>query len=179
MRVHLTAAAAALTLGLIGLAVPASADAGPNGYKNNKGPYGQGQPYQSQPYQAQPYQGGGQPYDDGEYGDENDGAYNGGYRGGRGGYDDRGFDNAERNFQSWEQNWNDNRHGFHGKHVMSKWKLIRRIERQGYYDVRRLQPSRHGFGWRAFARMRFTGRPVMLRINPFNGQVIAARPLWS
>lgn len=96
---------------------------------------------------------------------------------GRGHDNDRSFDfgRHEGNFDRWERGWG--RHGFsdsrhHGP--LSYWRIVRRLEAQGYYGVRGLRQSRHGFGWRAFA---FTGRgrPVMLHINPYTGRVLNVR----
>jgi len=174
MRVLMTAAATALSMGLF--AAPAFADSNQSyGYRNGNA---YGQTPQSQPYQ--PGYGNGSAYDD------EDADYDNGYRGrGNRGYrgrddDDRTYDRGEGQFQSWERGWGrDGGHGYHDRRgrVLGHWQLVRRIERQGYYDVRRLRPSRHGFGWRAFARYRIDGHRAMLRINPFTGRVIAARHL--
>jgi hypothetical protein len=160
MRNLVTAAAAALALTL-SAAAPALADHG----NNNNGPYnGQTPGYGQAP-------GYGQPYDeDGRYGNP---------RGPRHGQGDRfDFDRHEGGFDRWERGWD--RHGFrdHYRHKpLNHWQLIRRIEWQGYYGVRGLRPTRYGFGWRAFA---YTGRgrPVMIRVNPYTGRVMAVRQIW-
>jgi hypothetical protein len=48
------------------------------------------------------------------------------------------------------------------------------VEAQGFYGVRGLREARWGKGYRAFA-YNFRGRPVMLRINPYNGRVMDVR----
>jgi hypothetical protein len=191
MRVLTTAVAATLTMGLLGLATPAFADSNSgHGNRNGGGAYGQGQPTQSQPPQGQPPQGqpyggapgyqGGQGNNDDDYYDDRDDDRGHG-RGSRGHDrrdDDRAYDRNERDFQGWEQSWRrpGDGWGHHGHdRTLTYRQIVRRIERQGYYDVRRLQPSRHGFGWRAFARFRLDGRIAMLRIDPYSGRVIAAR----
>jgi hypothetical protein len=144
MRKLVTIAATTLALSTLGLAAPAFADH--NGYGIN-----QGNQYD---------------YDGGERGDN-----------GRGYGNDRNYDfgRHEGNFDRWERGWD--RHEFgesrhHGK--LSYWRIVRRLEAQGFYGVRGLRPSRYGFGWRAFA---FTGRgrPVMLHINPYTGRVLNVR----
>ena len=112
--------------------------------------------------------GSNQTYNDDNYGDRT-----------RGGRDD--FGRSEQRLDRWERGWRDGgyRDRNYGDHrVLSQWQLVRRLERQGYYGVRGLRPSRHGFGWRAFA---YTGRgrPVMIRVNPYTGRVLDVRPIWS
>jgi hypothetical protein len=57
---------------------------------------------------------------------------------------------------------------------MSLRKIVRALAYQGYYGVRNLQRSRWGSDYRAFAFTR-QGRPVMLRVNAYNGRVIDVR----
>ena len=150
MRKLVTIAATALTLSALSFATPAFAGNGAPGGSNG---YGQSDHY------------------DGDRGD----------RGGRGGdHDrgrdhDRGVDRHEGNFDRWSHGGGEQHHD-HPRHQrpLSYWQLTRRLERQGYYGVRGLRPSRHGFGWRAFA---YTGRghAVMLRINPYSGRVLNVR----
>jgi hypothetical protein len=155
MRKFLAAATTALTLSVIGLSAPAFADhnttpAPTPGYGGNGSQYGQ-------------------PYDDS---DDGRGNYGQGERG-RHSYN---FDqNDDRGFDGWERGWQrEGGYGYERHGVLPYYKLIRRLERQGYYDVRGLRQSRWGFGLRAFA---FTGRglPVMLRVNPYTGQVMDVR----
>lgn len=184
MRKYVTAAATAFTLGFLGLAAPAMADQ----YQvyGNQGQQGQ--------YQVGPYQGG--QYQGGQYqGAQGQGYGNGyqpaGHAGGDGWYDpserdgrgdgwrrrDRDYDwgRQEGNFDRWEHGWN--RGGWDNDRyavALPYWRLVRRLEQQGYYGVRGLRESRYGFGYRAFA-YNFRGIPVMLRINPYNGRVLDVR----
>jgi hypothetical protein len=156
MRNLVTAAAAALAL-TMSLAAPALAD-------QYNGPRGTGPGY------VPPTQ--GQPYDSGYGGTGRGGP---GYDGGRGGQYDFGRD--EGRFDGWERGWD--RRGeseWRDHRTLNYWQLVRRIEFQGYYGVRGLRPARWGFGWRAFA---YTGRgrPVMIRVNPYNGRVLDVRRL--
>jgi hypothetical protein len=166
MRKYVTAAATAFTLGFLGLAAPAMADQ----YQTH-GNYGQ----QGQSQQA-PYQGRGDGYRDAGHGD---GWYDPSTQDGRGdGWRrrDRDFDwgRQEGNFDRWERGWgrggwDNDRHAV----ALPYWRLVKRIEQQGYYGVRGLRDSRFG-GYRAFA-YNYRGRPVMLRINPYNGRVLDIR----
>lgn len=160
MRKYVTAAATAFTLGFLGLAAPAMADQyQPQG---NPGQHGQYQGSNQGNYQ-QGYQGNGR---EGGYGAHDDSARPGGR--------DADWGRYQGNVDGWERGWgrggwdNDRRVG-----ALSYSKLVRRVEQQGYYGVRGLQASRFG-GFRAFA-YNFRGRPVMLRINPFNGRVLEVR----
>lgn len=158
MRKLVTAAATAFALTL-GLAAPALADHSTYGNGNPGGTYGQDR--QDDNYDR-----------NGRRGDTYDGQ-----RGRDGRYD---FDRAERRLDNWERGWrHDNGWNNHRHHrTLSYHQLIRRLEYQGYYGVRGLRPARWGFGWRAFA---YTGRgrPVMLRVNPYNGRVLDVRHLWG
>lgn len=65
-------------------------------------------------------------------------------------------------------------HGWHGHHAtLPAHRLIRRVERQGYYDARIMGPGRFG-AIRVFA-YDFRHRPVMLRVDARSGQVLAIR----
>jgi len=191
MRKYVTAAATAFTLGFLVLATPAMADQYQvYGNQGQQGHYQPGQnqsgPYQSDRYQSGQYQGNQSQ----GYGDAYQPA---GHAGGDGWRDpstsdDRGrgdgwrhrdqtydWGRQEGNFDRWEHGWN--RGGWdNDRHAVALpyWRLVRRLEQQGYYGVRGLRPSRFGFGWRAFA---FVGRgqPVMLRINPYTGRVLDVR----
>lgn len=186
MRKLATTALTALTLSLMGSAAALAdhndANQGPGYNQQYNGPYN------PQPGQGQWNQGprGGQ-WNDGrqggyqdEYFDDNDRRYDGDRSDRR---HDRRFDDRRFNFQlhfgnfdRWERGWGyGNYHNQYRSHQpLSHWQIVRRLERQGYYGVRHLQRARGGFGYRAFA---FThrGQPVMLRVNPFTGRVMAAR----
>lgn len=154
MRKLVTAAAVALTVGL-GAASPALAD----------GQYGQTFGHNNHGQQSQSY---------GQYNDDDqdlDAPYQPSYQ------DQRAFDGRGDRFRddrgAWERSWRpwqDHRE-YSRFEVLPRWKLIRKLERQGFYDIRDLRPSRFGQGWRAFAR---TGRGafVILRVNPHNGRVL-------
>jgi hypothetical protein len=104
-------------------------------------------------------------------GHNNDYDDNDAYDQGQQGYVERDEDRA------WERSWHrGDGYGYQGQ-VLPYWKLERRIERQGYFHIRNLHPSRFGFGWKAFARDRFR-RPVMLRVNPYSGRVLDVRVLY-
>lgn len=153
MRKFVTAAAAALTFTALGLASPALAD-DDYGYRGAGG------------YQERGYEGRG--HDNRGYD----------YRGHDGrGYDGRGYDwnRHERGFDTWERGWGRDgwRRDWNGRELSFR-KIIRRVEAQGYYDVRGLREARWGWGYRAFAHDR-RGRPVMLRINPYSGRVMDVR----
>lgn len=170
MRKFVTVAATALTIGALGFATPAFADhANPNGgnygqYQNN------GQDYGPNGYSDRGY--GDRGYGDRGYDNQRDGGrYDNDRRG------DRGYDwnRHEGNLDRWERGWQ--RGGWQNDHrgnQLSHWQLVRRLERQGYYGVRGLRPARFGWGWKAFA-FNYRGRPVMLRVNPYNGRVLDVR----
>lgn len=111
------------------------------------------------------------------------------FRGGRG-FDDHRFDGDRRfnrnfnfnlhlgSFDRWERGWG---HGnwqnqYRFQQPMNTWRLVRRLEAQGFYGVRGLQKARFGFGYRAFA-FNYRGQPVMLRVNPYTGRVMDVRYL--
>ncbi|MEQ1865335.1 MAG: hypothetical protein ABL996_11905 [Micropepsaceae bacterium] len=154
MNKYLAAATTALTLSVAALATPAFAD------HNTPVPgYGGNAPKASQSN------------DNNDFGRGDNG------RGARGGASYNFDQNDERGFDGWERGWKRGGFGEYGHQgVLSYRKLVRRLERQGYYDVRGLRQSQWGFGMRAFA---FNGRgyPVMLRINPYTGLVLEARPV--
>lgn len=170
MRTLVTAAATAIAL-TMSLAAPALADQynGPRGAGPGYVPPTQGQPYDNG-YGGE----GGEGH--GDYGRGGDFGRGGpGYDGGRGGRYDFGRD--EGRFDIWERGWDRRGEGEWRDHrTLNYWQLVRRIEFQGYYGVRGLRPARWGFGWRAFA---YTGRgrPVMIRVNPYNGRVLDVRRL--
>ena len=185
MRKLTATALTALTLSLMGSAA-ALADAPPR-----QGPQGPGynQPYQG-PQNPQPGQGQwNQGPRGGQFGDRDfdRDRFEGGRHGDRG-FNDHRFDNDRRfnrnfnfdrhfgNFDRWERGWNHgnwhNQHRFH--QPLNHWRLIRQLERQGFYGVRGLRKARFGFGYRAFA-FNYRGQPVMLRVNPFTGRVMDVR----
>lgn len=156
MRNTMIAAATALVLS-VGFAAPSFADDNNYGNRNPSGSYGQNQQYDD---------------DDYDRGDRR--GDNGTWRRDR---DDRNFDRHERRFDQWERGWRDDFGPQYGRHKpLSYRQLVRRLEFQGYYGVRNLRKSHWGGAWRAFAYSG-RGRPVMLRINPYTGRVLAARPL--
>ncbi|MBL8780659.1 MAG: hypothetical protein JNL06_06910 [Alphaproteobacteria bacterium] len=158
MRNTMIAAATALVLS-VGFAAPSFADDNNYGNRNPSGSYAQNQQYDD---------------DDYDRGDRR--GDNGTWRRDR---DDRNFDRHERRFDQWERGWRDDFGPQYGRHKpLSYRQLVRRLEFQGYYGVRNLRKSHWGGAWRAFAYSG-RGRPVMLRINPYTGRVLAARPLWS
>jgi Ni/Co efflux regulator RcnB len=153
MRKLATIAAAALTLSTLALATPSFAA----GNDNERYSSNERQHYDN---------------DDHYRGDRDRGD---GYRGDRGHNDRFDFDRHERGFDRWERGWNDRGYNeYRHNRPLSYWQLTRRLNAQGYYGVRGLRKSHYGFGWRAFA---YTGRgrPVMLRINPYNGRVLNVR----
>lgn len=150
MRNLLTTAAVILTLGV---ATPALADGpGSNGFGNNGG-YGQ-----------------------------NGSSHNGNGHNGNGQHGNKPSpmqtapaehsDRFNRDVNAWERNWTPFRMDVRFQRTMTRAKLIRRLEAQGYYRVRNLTPARFG-SWRAVASYR--GHRVVVRINQFTGRVIAAR----
>jgi len=165
MRKLVTAIATAATLGLMAASAPAFADHDDNPYKGNN------------------------QYNQNQYDDQD--AYQGQYQGqwnnrGRRNFDRRfNFDRHERGFDNWERGWGhdggwgyDGYHQFRHHQPLSYWRLIRRIEAQGYFGVRGLRKSHWGWGYRAFAFTRY-GQPVMLRVNPYSGRVIRVRHLYA
>jgi hypothetical protein len=169
MRKYVTAAATAFTLGFLGLAAPAMADQyQPQGNYGQHGQYQGGNQGGYQGYQGG-YQGNGRDGGEGTYNvrDRDDGFR----RGGR----DFDWNRHEGNFDRWERGWG--RGGWdNDRHAapLNYWRLVRRVEQQGYYGVRGLRESRYGWGYRAFA-YNFRGRPVMLRINPYTGRILDVR----
>jgi hypothetical protein len=121
----------------------------------------------------------GNSHNDDSYNSNDDNGGQGGEQGygqgaGERGYNDRDEDRGDRDWQrSWQGRDNYNGHG----QVLPYWKLERRIERQGYFDVRNLHQSHWGFGWKAFARDHY-GRSVALRVNPYSGRVLDVRVLY-
>lgn len=132
----------------------------------------------------------------GGYSGSYDGNYNGGEGGEQGsndrrygnqGYGDRGYGDHggeqgfdrydDRRDRDWERSWRRWDNYRDHDQVLPYWKLERRIERQGYFNVRNLRQSRFGFGWKAFAQDRFR-RPVVLRVNPFDGRVLDVRVIY-
>src|SRR5262245_5082501 len=137
MRNIATAAAIAATLALTALAAPATAD---------ESQYGNGQYNEN----------------DSDYRDQSDHRdrdWN------RRDHDRRfDFDRYEGDADRWERGWGDEGSGQYRHYGrLSHWRIIRRVEAQGYYGVRGLRASRHGFGLRAFA-FNHRGQPVLLRI---------------
>jgi hypothetical protein len=169
MRKFVTAAATALTLGVLSVSTPALADQN-GGYNGYHAPQGNFQLHPAPGYGAPGYVAPGHPgrgYD-APYRDRDDDGYRRG---------DRQFDwnRHEGNFDRWERGWNrGDREFYHHGRALSPRQLIRRVEAQGFYGVRGLRDARWGKGYRAFA-YNFRGRPVMLRINPYNGRVMDVR----
>jgi hypothetical protein len=158
MRNTMIAAATAFALAM-GFAAPSFADDNGYGSRAPGGAYGQNQQYDDDGYVR-----GDRPGDNGAWRRDRDG---------------RNFDRHERRFDQWERGWrNDFGPDFRHHRPLSYRQLIRRLERQGYYGVRNLRKSHWSGAWRAFA---YTGRgrPVMLRIHPYSGRVLEARPIWS
>lgn len=172
MRKLVTAAAAALTLSTLGFAAPALADHN-DGYRNDR-------PQVEQPYGPQSgpaYKRLNENRFDLDYIDQDDGYRDPRSDRWRDGWRDRRFDFDRHNgrFDSWERGWryNDNFGPRHGQ-TLSYHRLVRRLERQGYYGVRGLRQARWGWGLRAFA-YNWRGQPVMLRVNPYSGRVLDVR----
>ena len=158
MRKFVTAAAAALALTL-GFAAPALA--GHNDQNNNY-------PYQGQPQNQAPYAN-----DDHRY-SQND-RFEQRFNDRR--YRDYNFDRHNGNFDRWERGWNHDRgfdHQYRHAKPMSLRKLTRALAYQGFYRARGFQKARWGHGLRAYAFDRH-GRPVMVRVNPYNGRIIDVR----
>jgi hypothetical protein len=164
MRKFVTAAATALTLGVLSISTPALADQNSD-FRGYHGPQGNYQQHQAPGYGAPGHPGWG--YDAPRGRDRDDGFRRG----------DRQFDwnRHEGNFDRWERGWNrGDREFMHHGRALSPRQLVRRVEAQGFYGVRGLRDARWGKGYRAFAYT-FRGRPVMLRINPYNGRVMDVR----
>jgi hypothetical protein len=166
MRKYVTAAATAFTLGFLGLAAPAMADQ----YQSH-GNYGQQGQYQGNGYGHQDNANQDNGRDGGDRGYNNQGRDDNARRGGE---RDNDWGRYQGNADGWERGWgrggwDNDRHAV----ALPYWRLVRRIEQQGYYGVRGLRDSRFG-GYRAFA-YNYRGRPVMLRINPYNGRVLDIR----
>lgn len=181
MRKFATTALTALTIGLLG-STAAFADAPNQGWQGsgNHGPaYNQQQNHQpgaGGPGNSQWNQGGQQ--GDHRFDDRRDNDRFGGNRN----FNDRRFKpnfNFQLffgNFDRWERGWGYGNYQtqYRYQRPLSAYQIERQLERQGYYDVRSLQKSRVGFGYRAFA-VNYRGQPVMLRVNPFTGGVMEAR----
>jgi hypothetical protein len=106
---------------------------------------------------------------------------------------DRRADDGDRGHGDggWDHNGDNDNHAYRGdsrrdgdsygerRHsgddVMSRWQLIRRMDRQGYRNARDLRPIRNSDDWRAVAM--WHGRAVSVRLDPQNGRVLAARYL--
>lgn len=71
-------------------------------------------------------------------------------------------------YPGWQHSWYENRE------ILPPHRLIRRVERQGYFGVRPMGFSRRGM-IRALAFDRWQ-RPVNLRIDPYTGMVIRVMP---
>jgi hypothetical protein len=156
MRKFVTAAATALTLAL-GLASPALAD-------HNNNPYQGG--YQDQ-YSTGPY--GNQ----NQYGNQYDDSYGDRFNDNR--YRNYDFGRHNRNFDNWERGWNNRGYdNYRYQRLLTGRQLVRIAQSQGYYGLRGCQRARWGFGYRCFA-FNHRGRPVMLRVNPYNGRIIDVR----
>jgi hypothetical protein len=156
MRKFVTAAATAFAL-VLGLSAPAFADQSNYPYQGPR----PGQNYNDQ-YDGQ---------FGGQYDDRNEQRFNDRR------YRDYNFDRHNGNFDRWERGWNHDRRFDqqyrYGK-PMSLRKLARALAYQGFYRARGFQQARWGHGWRAYAFDR-NGRPVMVRVNPYNGRVIDVR----
>ena len=162
MRKLVTLAATALTLSALSIATPALAEHGTTGGSGPNTQYQNNQYNNDDAYRGDRDRGYGE--DRGRHGDRD-------FRGDR----NFNFDRHERSFDGWERGWGHQGYNeFRHQQPLSYWRLVRRLEAQGYYGVRGLRRSRHGFGWRAFA---YTGRgrPVMLQINPYSGRVLNVR----
>ena len=176
MRKLMTTVATALTLGVMGVAAPAMADAPQaTGYNQTFGGPKGSQAQFGEKFDERRF--GDRDFEDRRFGDK--------------GLDDHRFDRDGRfsitidfgrhggQFDRWERGWGDTGFGDHRFHKpMSYWRLVRRLEVQGFYGVRGLRPARTGFGYRAFA-YNFRGQPVMLRINPYTGRVLAVRHIFA
>ncbi len=189
MRKFATTALTALTIGLLG-STAAFADAPNQGWQgsNNHGPaYNQQQNHQ--PGAGGP--GNGQWNQHPQGGQQGDHRFDSRRDNDR--FGDRRFDNGRNfndrrfkpnfnfqlyfgNFDRWERGWGYGSYQtqYRYQRPLSAYQIERQLERQGYYDVRNLQKSRAGFGYRAFA-VNYRGQPVMLRVNPFTGGVMEAR----
>jgi hypothetical protein len=71
-------------------------------------------------------------------------------------------------YPGWQHSWYENRE------ILPPHRLIRRLERQGFYGVRPMGFSRRGMiRVMAFDQWR---RPVALRVDPYTGMVLRVRP---
>jgi hypothetical protein len=88
-------------------------------------------------------------------------------------FNDRsGYGYSPRQYSQWYPGWQHS--WYENRHVLPPHRLIRKIERQGYFGVRTL-----GFGRRGVIRaMAFDKwrRPVTLRVDPYTGIVIRVMP---
>jgi hypothetical protein len=147
MRNLMTTVAMILTLGV---ATPALADG-----SQNHG-FGNGQSY-GQPYGAQ----------------HRDDRSNGPAFGNNDNHN-LGYNAPRRDLGDWERTWGPWQGERFGAHdTLPGWQLVRRLEAQGYHNVTNLTPGRFGNGWRALASYRHS--PVVVRLDPFTGRVLAAR----
>ena len=99
-----------------------------------------------------------------------------GYRFDHGYNDQQPYGDPYANNRPYGEPYGDRRYddrGYAGDDVLPRGRLIRRLERQGYYGAHDLRPVRWGDDWRALAIWR--GHRVVVRLNPHNGRVIAAR----
>ena len=82
---------------------------------------------------------------------------------------------SDRDMSAWERGWSPIREDarFGVRDIMTRAKLTRRLEQQGYFRVRDLTPGRFGNGWRATAV--YHGQLVVVRLDGFTGRVLAAR----
>lgn len=174
MNKYLAAATTALTLSVAALSTPAFADQNtPVPSYGGQGPQA-GQPNGNADYGRGDRGRGDQSRGDQGRGDQGQSDYG---RGDRGRPSHQFNQNDDRGFDGWERGWKRGGYGDYGhQRVLSYRKLVSRLERQGYYDVRGLRQSQWGFGLRAFAFSE-RGFPVMLRINPYSGKVLEARPI--
>jgi hypothetical protein len=95
--------------------------------------------------------------------------YGGGFGGGYGNYD---APYSASQYNQWYPGW---RHAWYDQRaILPPHRLIRRLERQGYYGIRTMGFSHRGMiRVLAFDQWR---RPVALRVDPFSGAVLRVRP---
>jgi hypothetical protein len=91
------------------------------------------------------------------------------------GHDQGGFSGggySARQYGQWYPGW---RHSWYeNRDILSPHRLIRRVERQGFYGVRTFGFSRRGMiRATAFDQWR---RPVQLRVDPYTGAVLLVMP---
>ena len=96
----------------------------------------------------------------------------------QGGYSDQYNDGQYGNQDRYGSQYNDDRYGnqYRYQKPMSLKKIARALAYQGFYGVRGLQRTRWGSDYRAYAFDR-NRRPVVLRVNAFNGRVSDVRYL--